>query len=258
MVWEGGALPRVFLDLVQGNDFLGRVKIELWPHKAPKSAENFRALCTGERGVSKRTRRRLHYKETPIHALFSQRAIMGGDTSKRADGKGGESIWLDDFEDRSGTFAGAPLHDRPGIVSMGNPYDKPPNEDPDEPNQDPNARDWPSFGSRFSIFLIPEPLVNGRHPALGIVVEGLDVLIQCSERPTDVKPRAACPLTPIFIGDCGEVSPDEWQQPSPEMEATSMRNSGHEATTDCVEAAEAPAIIELEEPVPDQPSALKR
>ena len=62
VVWRGGSLPQVFMDLVLGAEAMGRVVIELWPHKTPKSAENFRCLCTGERGVSRHSRRRLCYK----------------------------------------------------------------------------------------------------------------------------------------------------------------------------------------------------
>ena len=222
VVWRGTTLPRVFFDLVCGNELLGRLVIELWPDKAPKSAENFRALCTGERGVSKRSRRTLHYEGSRFHALFAGSAVCGGDTSRRADGKGGESIWLEDFEDRSGMEEDGSTakrqHDRPGIISMGCPYDKPPNEDPDD--QSPNKREHPSFGSRFTIYLKAEPLVDGRHPAIGLVLSGLDVLMALSEREVDKSKRPVG--EPVIIGACGELPPDEDAQ-APQAEPVAVQ-----------------------------------
>ena len=220
ITWNGDALPRVFMDFVEGDylgrptdQSLGRVVFELWPQHAPKSAENFRALCTGERGVSKWTKRRLHYKETSVHQAYADQAVLAGDTSRRdPPGRGGESIWKEDFEDRSGTHDGAPKHDRPGVLSMGNPYDKPPNDDPED--QDPNKRWWPSFGSRFAVYLVPDPKLDGRHPVFGRVVEGLEVLVAISRRPVDVKPRRNVPITPVVIADCGELPREQWRPPS--------------------------------------------
>ena len=166
IVWKGERLPRVFFDIEVDGRPMGRVVIELWPDKTPKSCENFRALCTGERGVSKSSRKRLCYRGSSFLRVMEGMALFGGDTTK-GNGKGGESIFGADYEDLSCSAEGAPTHDRPGLVSMGWPGDKPPG-DPED--QDPNKRTHLGFGSRFSIFLEPEPHFNGRLP----VVRALD------------------------------------------------------------------------------------
>ena len=204
VVWKGGALPRVFFDIAVDGEHFGRVIMELWPHKTPKSAENFRCLCTGERGVSKHTRKRLHYKGSCFHIVMDGLALMGGDILDKG-GKGGESAFGYDYEDRSCVAEGAPMHDRPGVIAMGIPGDKW-KVDPDDPTPKDQQRDWPSFSSRFSIFLTHEPGFNGKLPVIGVVLEGLDVLKRVAEStPVNDRKRAQVPVT---IDDCGELQPD--------------------------------------------------
>ena len=76
----------------------GRVIFELFADEVPRTAENFRALCTGEKGVGKVTNARLHFAGSPIHRVIKNFMIQGGDFSKR-NGTGGESIY-------GGSFAG--------------------------------------------------------------------------------------------------------------------------------------------------------
>ena len=76
----------------------GRIIFELFNDEVPRTAENFRALCTGEKGVGKITGARLHYAGSPIHRVIKHFMIQGGDFSKR-NGTGGESIY-------GGSFAG--------------------------------------------------------------------------------------------------------------------------------------------------------
>jgi cyclophilin family peptidyl-prolyl cis-trans isomerase len=174
VVWRGWQLPRVFFDLHVDGEARGRVVIELWPDRTPKSAENFRALCTGERGISKSSRKRLCYRGSRFTMVADGLALFGGDTT-RGDGSGGESIYGADYEDLSCAADGSARFDRPGVVAMGWP-----GESPQADPEDPNARKHPSYNSRFFIILAPEPHFDGKHPAVGMVVEGL----QAKPRPS--------------------------------------------------------------------------
>ena len=92
---------------------------------------------------------------------------------------------------------------------MGCPGDKAPKYEEDDPDAPPKPtdRNWPSFGSRFSIFLGKEPHFDKRHPVVGVIVEGLDVVTHASEVPVD-EPRMT-PQVPLTIADCGQLSDDE-------------------------------------------------
>ena len=71
--------PRVFMDFTIGNVPLGRIVCELFVEIAPKTAENFRALCTGEAGIGKTTEKPLHYKGCLIHRVVKDFMVQGGD-----------------------------------------------------------------------------------------------------------------------------------------------------------------------------------
>ena len=90
--------PRVFLDLTVGSIPLGRIVFELFTEVAPKTAENFRALCTGEAGIGKTTEKPLHYKGCLFHRVVKNFMIQGGDFVN-FNGTGGESIYGGTFED---------------------------------------------------------------------------------------------------------------------------------------------------------------
>ena len=92
------ANPVVFLDLAVDGDPVGRVVIELFPRVAPKTVENFRALCTGEMGVGRVSGKKLHYKGSVFHRVINRFMIQGGDFT-RGDGTGGESIYGETFQD---------------------------------------------------------------------------------------------------------------------------------------------------------------
>lgn len=83
--------PRVYFDVSIGGQSAGRVVIELRKDVAPRTAENFRALCTGERGIG-RSGKRLHFKGCSFHRIIPGFMCQGGDFT-RGDGTGGESIY---------------------------------------------------------------------------------------------------------------------------------------------------------------------
>lgn len=90
--------PRCFFDLSIGGIPAGRVVFELFNDIAPKTADNFRSLCTGECGLGSTTGKPLHYKGSIIHRVVKDFMIQGGDFSN-GNGTGGESIY-------GGCFAG--------------------------------------------------------------------------------------------------------------------------------------------------------
>ena len=93
------ANPRVFFDMTIGGAPTGRVVFELFADKVPKTAENFRALCTGEKGVG-RSGKPLHFKGTPFHRVIPNFMCQGGDFT-RGNGTGGESIYGEKFPDEN-------------------------------------------------------------------------------------------------------------------------------------------------------------
>ncbi|KAI7298830.1 hypothetical protein KC315_g17873, partial [Hortaea werneckii] len=85
--------PRVFLDINIGEEPAGRLTIELFADKTPKTCENFRQLCTAEyEGLT--------YAKAPFHRVIDEFMIQGGDIAK-GDGTGTASIYNGEFEDEN-------------------------------------------------------------------------------------------------------------------------------------------------------------
>ncbi|KAG7310226.1 cytochrome P450 monooxygenase 41 [Plutella xylostella] len=112
---EKPARVRVFMDISIGDLPSGRIVFELYNDVAPKTAENFRALCTGEMGEGKTTGKPLTYKGMLFHRVVKDFMIQGGDFTN-ANGTGGESIYGGTFEDESFDLK----HDKPYLLSMAN------------------------------------------------------------------------------------------------------------------------------------------
>src|SRR5438874_3179137 len=171
--------PTVFLDISIGGQPAGRIEIELFADAVPKTAENFRALCTGEKGVGK-SGKPLHYKGSGFHRIIPNFMCQGGDFT-RGNGTGGESIYGAKFDDE--TFQGkAGKHTGPGILSMA--------------NAGPNTN-----GSQFFICTAATPWLDGKHVVFGQVIKGYDV-VKAMEA---VGSQDGTPSKKVTIADCGKV-----------------------------------------------------
>ncbi|KIO15029.1 hypothetical protein M404DRAFT_119741 [Pisolithus tinctorius Marx 270] len=174
--------PRVFFDFAIGTELVGRVIFELFNDTVPKTAENFRALCTGEKGISAVSQCPLYYKNSIIHRSISDFMIQGGDFTKR-NGTGGESIYGGNFPDED---LSRPL-DTEGLLCMA--------------NRGPDTN-----GSQFFITLRECPHLDGnfqgKHVVFGRVIKGYEVVKKLAEVPVDEKYR---PQLPIVIVKCGEL-----------------------------------------------------
>ena len=170
--------PRVFLDLQIGGRRVGRLVIELFSNIVPKTAENFRCLCTGERGLGLKTSKALHFKNTIFHRVIKGFMMQGGDF-QNLNGTGGESIYGGKFEDENFTM----MHNGAGVLSMA--------------NAGPNTN-----GSQFFITFKRTEHLDGKHVVFGRVVEGMKLVHQI-EAETEVGENDR-PLDPIIIARSGE------------------------------------------------------
>merc|ERR1712093_866683 len=108
------ANPVVFFDMTIGGADAGRIEMTLRADVVPKTAENFRALCTGEKGVGK-SGKPLHFKGSSFHRVINDFMAQGGDFTA-GNGTGGESIYGMKFPDENFTVK----HTGRGDLSMAN------------------------------------------------------------------------------------------------------------------------------------------
>ncbi|KAH0505139.1 Peptidyl-prolyl cis-trans isomerase D [Microtus ochrogaster] len=175
--------PRVFFDVDIGGERVGRIVLELFADIVPKTAENFRALCTGEKGTGATTGKPLHFKGCPFHRIIKKFMIQGGDFSNQ-NGTGGESIYGEKFEDENFHYK----HDRDGLLSMA--------------NAGPNTN-----GSQFFITTVPTPHLDGKHVVFGQVIKGLGVARMLE----NVEVNGEKPAKLCIIAECGELKEgDDW------------------------------------------------
>ncbi|EGG20766.1 farnesyl-diphosphate farnesyltransferase [Cavenderia fasciculata] len=171
---------RVYFDIKIGNENAGRIVMELYTDKVPRTAENFRALCTGEKGNTK-SGVPLHYKGSIFHRVIPQFMIQGGDFTN-FNGTGGESIYGEKFEDEN--FKDK--HTSPGLLSMA--------------NAGPGTN-----GSQFFITTVPTPHLDGKHVVFGKVIKGMNVVRKIE----NIETQQDKPLVDVVIADCGELKEGE-------------------------------------------------
>jgi hypothetical protein len=106
--------PRCFFDITIGKKDAGRIVFELYSDIVPKTAENFRALCTGDKGEGQ-AGKPLAYEGSLFHRVIKGFMCQGGDFTN-GNGTGGESIYGEKFNDES--FA--VKHEKPFLLSMAN------------------------------------------------------------------------------------------------------------------------------------------
>eukprot|EP01114_Cavostelium_apophysatum_P001474 TRINITY_DN1127_c0_g1_i1.p2 TRINITY_DN1127_c0_g1~~TRINITY_DN1127_c0_g1_i1.p2 ORF type:complete len:198 (-),score=49.51 TRINITY_DN1127_c0_g1_i1:101-694(-) len=167
---------KVYFDVEIGGVPAGRIVMGLFGETVPKTAENFRALCTGEKGTGTRGVP-LHYKGSTFHRVIPNFMIQGGDFTD-GNGRGGESIYGAKFEDENFKIK----HTAPGYLSMANAGKN-------------------TNGSQFFITTVVTSWLDGKHVVFGRVLEGMDVVKKVEAAGSG----SGAPSKTIKVADSGEI-----------------------------------------------------
>merc|ERR1712071_748538 len=165
----GMATPRVFFDITADGPPVGRIIMELRADVVPRTSENFRVLCTAEKGFG--------FKGSSFHRVIPNFMCQGGDFTA-GNGTGGKSIYGGKFEDENFTLK----HTGPGILSMA--------------NAGPNTN-----GSQFFLTLDKAEWLDNKHVVFGQLLAGLDVLRKLEKYGT----KAGRPTEKLIMSACGEL-----------------------------------------------------
>ncbi|KAE8984511.1 hypothetical protein PR003_g23637 [Phytophthora rubi] len=174
---------KVFFDVGINDDYVGKIVMGLYGEVQPRTVENFRALCTGEKGES-RAGPPLWFKGSSFHRIIPGFMIQGGDFTQH-NGRGGESIYGRRFDDEDLSVP----HAGPGTLSMA--------------NAGPNTN-----GSQFFICTGDTPWLDGKHVVFGRVLEGMDVVDIVSS----CGKRSGKPSAEVKIINCGVLNADSGSQ----------------------------------------------
>jgi len=174
-------MKTTFFDISINNELQGRIVFELFDD-TPITSENFRALCTGEKGQCKNSDHKLSFKGSQFHRIIKKFMIQGGDFT-RFNGTGGESIYGEKFNDENFNH----IHDRPGLLSMANSGEN-------------------TNGSQFFITTVPCKHLDGKHVVFGKVIKGMSLVRKLENIQTgeNDKPKYTCK-----IENCGELNEGE-------------------------------------------------
>jgi len=168
--------PVVFFDVSIGGSRRGRIEMELRADVVPKTAENFRALCTGEKGIGK-SGKNLHFKGSSFHRIIPGFMCQGGDFT-RGNGTGGESIYGEKFEDENFKLK----HTGSGILSMANAGSN-------------------TNGSQFFLCTAATSWLDGKHVVFGKVISGLNVVTAIEQLGSD----SGITRVKVVITDSGQL-----------------------------------------------------
>jgi len=176
---------KAWMDVAIEEKTVGRVEFGLWGDLCPKTVENFRCLCTGEKGESDETGEPLHYKGTSFHRVIPEFCIQGGQTFEDDEGAGGESIYGGYFEDENLRVK----FKRAGMLAMA--------------NGGPDMN-----GSQFFITMTKADHLSHKCVGFGEVLDGMDVLREVEKLGTD----DGEPSLLVTIADCGASALEKDEQ----------------------------------------------